>query len=194
MIINQAIAEKAKEAYKKMKTLGIVVSILMILMGIAMFCVPARATAFMMVMMVVGLFLYGVVEIVVYCKMPKELREGSMLGAGILWCLIGLLLIIGGCSAPVEAKLAAWGTFEYIIAFMVGFSMFFSGFRSFSACSAVKAMGKSTAGPIIAGILYIIAGIVVLTYPIGSVITLTVFYGIYLLVGGVALLCRVLSH
>ncbi len=38
-----------------------------------------------------------------------------------------------------------------------------------------------------------VAGVLVLTYPIGSVITLTVFCGLFLLINGIALLVRSLT-
>ena len=193
MYLGETMLEKAKETYTRMKGFGIVISILMILLGIGMFFVPVGATAVAMWLMVAGLLLHGIMEIVTYCKLPKGARDGWKLAGGIIWAVIAVLLIIGGLSAPTAAKLVAWGNFELLIAFMVGFTSIFNGIKVLCSYSEVKAMGGSTLGCILSGILGIIVGIIVLSYPIGSVITLTVFYGLFLLIGGISLLCRALS-
>ena len=193
MYLREAMFEKTKEAYKQMKGFGIVISVLMILLGLGMFFVPAGAAVLAMWLMVIGLLLYGLMEITTFCKLPKGARDGWTLAGGIIWTIIAVLMIVGGLSASTAAKLVAWGNFEMLIAFMVGFTSIFNGIKILCSCGEVKAMGGNTLCCVLSGILGILVGIVVLSYPIGSVITLTVFYGLFLLIGGISLLCRALS-
>ena len=193
MVINEALTERTKETFKSLRSLGIIMSVLMIIMGAVLFIIPTLAAAIAVWSMVLGILFYGILDIVVYFKLPKESRDGNDLGMGIIWIVIGLFLTYGCLFASDAAQLVAWGTFEYTIAFMVSFSCIFSGIKAFTFCSTAKSMGQSTAGFIFGGILNIIAGIIILTYPIGSAITLTVFYGLFLLICGISLLCRVLS-
>lgn len=193
MFLNEALLERVKETYKKMKGFGIGISILMILLGLVMFFLPAGAAVLAMWMMVLGLLFRGILELVVYSKYPKEARDGWTLATGIIWVAIALLLILGGLSASTAEKLVAWGNFEMLIAFMVGFTSIFIGIKTLCSSGSAKAMGGSALGCILSGLLGIIVGILVLSYPIGSVITLTVFYGLFLTIGGISLLCRVLS-
>jgi len=193
MFANENFLARVKEVYNRMKTFGIVLSVLMILLGIAMFYIPQSGAVIAMWFMTVGLLVRSSFDIVVYFKTPNELRDGWDLASGIIWTVIAILLIIGGLSASAAQKLVVWGTFELAIGFMVGFTALFNGIKTLCFTKEVKEMGGSTWKCILSGILGIFVGLIVLTYPIGSVITLTVFYGLFLLIGGIALLCKVLS-
>jgi len=193
MFVNETMLERFKETYKRIKGFGIVLSILMILLGFSMFFVPASAAVIAMWLMTVGLLLRGISDIVTYFNAPKEMRDGWNLASGIIWVIIAISLIAGGLSASLAQKLVVWGNFEMLIGFMVGFTALFNGIKTICSVKEVKAMGGSSAICVVSGILGIIVGLIVLSYPIGSVITLTVFYGLFLIIGGISLLCKALA-
>jgi len=192
--LNEAIIAKAQEALKKLKTLGIIASIIMIILGIVTVINPGKGNVIGVWLMVIGVLIYGIMEIVIYCKLPKEIRNGASLAMGIIWVVLCVFLIIGAIAAPTMDKIAALGAFDYFIAVMIAFSMFFSAISEFCSCKNAEALGRSKGGMIASGILGILCGIIILTYPIGSVITLIWFYGLFLLIGGISLFCRCMSY
>ncbi|MCQ2512937.1 MAG: DUF308 domain-containing protein [Lachnospiraceae bacterium] len=194
MFFNDELLEKAKEAYRKIKWVGIVVSILMILLGIAVFFIPESAGIILMFLMAIGMVIRGAADIIMFCQAPKGTRNGWMLAGGIAWAIIAAFLIVGYLKADYIGKLFLWGNIEMVIGFMVGFTSIFSAVNAFCSIREIKAMGGSAAGPILSGILGILVGMICLTYPIGSVITLTIFYSVFLIAGGISMLCLFLSY
>jgi len=194
MNTNDTMFARAKDLYKKVKGVGIAVAILMIIMGIVMFLLPATATTIAMWLMVSCLLIDGIGNIIIFFGMPKGTRSGWSLAVGIIWIIIAITLISGGLNASFAEALVIWGTFEMLIGFMVGFTSIFDGIETLCLSGKVGEMGGSKAGCIIAGILELLVGIIVLTYPIGAVITLTVFYGLFIAIFGVSMLCRILSN
>ena len=194
MFIRDTVVEDLFAVYRKMKNTGIFVSVVMIVLGLVMFFLPSDANAAAMWLMVISLLLMGIFDIMTFCKMPAGAKDGWTLATGIIWTVIALYWIIGGLSGDAADKMITYGAFELSIAFMVGIASIFIGVANLCAGFMIKkGTGIRTLGLIICGILGIVAGVLVLTYPIGSVITLTVFCGLFLLINGIALLVRSLT-
>lgn len=192
-MFNEEMLGKAKEVLKKMKVFGIIVAIIMILLGACIFFVPESAAVIILWMMVAGMLILGISEIIFFCSMPKGARNGWNLASGIIWVVLAVMLMLCDLNADVAEKLVLYGSIEMMLGFMVGFSILFNGISMLCAVREVRAIGGSGALCIVGGILSILAALTILSYPIGAFITVTIFYGLFLLVGGISLLCRVLS-
>lgn len=179
---------------KKLKTFGIVISIAMIILGVISSFSPLLGQSIVIWMMVGGLFIYGIEEIVNYCAAPKCLKNGFSLASGIIWVVLCVILFVSALGADTVSKLFALGAFDYFIAVIISFSCIFNAVNDFCVCGKAEEMGRSKGGMIAAGILELLAGFAILSYPIGSVITLEIFYAIFLTAGGIALLCRCLAY
>jgi len=193
MFFDNELLEQAKEAYEKRKWLGIVVSIIMVGLGVGVFFVPASGGIIVMFLMAIGLIIKGISDIIFFAQAPKGTRSGWMLAGGIVWIVLSTILIVGYLTRDITGKFFMWGTIETFLAFMVGFTMIFSGINSFCAMREVRAMGQSVAPLVFSGIIGILAGMVCLSYPIGAIITLTIFYSIFLIVSGVSLFIQSVS-
>ena len=192
-MFNEEMLGKAKEVLKKMKVFGIIVAIIMILLGACIFFVPESAAVIIMWMMVAGMLILGISEIIFFCSMPKGARNGWNLASGIIWVVLSVMLMLCDLNAGMAEKLVLYGSIEMMLGFMVGFSILFNGISMLCDVREVRAIGGSGALCIVGGILSILAALTILSYPIGAFITITIFYGLFLLVGGISLLCRVLS-
>ena len=178
---------------KRVKTFGIISAIIMIILGgIAIFS-PLLGQSILIWSMVIGLFISGVEEIVNFFSTPKGSRNGFSLAIGIIWVVLFILLFISAVSADAISNLYALGAFDYFLAIMVAFSCIFEAINQFCLCGVVSKAGFGKGGLIASGILRLIAGIIILSFPIGSIITLEIFYAVFLVIGGISLLCTCLS-
>ena len=106
------ILTRVSEAFKKLKAFGIVVAILMIILGGVSCCSPILGQRIVLWMMVIGLFIYGINEIVTYCASPKGYRNGFSLASGIIWVVLCIILFTSAISADSISKLVAIGQFD----------------------------------------------------------------------------------
>jgi|GEM_PF-5084232 len=174
---------------KSMKTIGIVASVIIMLLGICMFIRPLATGGAMIWILVAGVLVRGIEEIVSYFKMPKGERDGFLLASGIITTLISVLLILRGfnMSFMVTASL------EACVATMLGITCMFSGIGRIISSGVIKKMGGSRTLAILGGVMELICGVAVLGAPIMSLYAITVAFGIYLFIMGAALLFRSLS-
>ncbi|HEY5558079.1 HdeD family acid-resistance protein [Acetobacterium sp.] len=160
---------------KGSKTVGIVVSILMVLLGIGVFMAPQFFVSMMVWLFVFGLMIYGVY--LVYEYAVSEVKNGWSLTTGIIAIILGFMLIFS--PALVDAT-----TFAFILAFMV----LFTGINQVSASAAIKrAGGSDTMWLTASGVINIILGFFFLFNPYVFLLIFPVIAGIYLIVGGIAL-------
>ena len=191
---NNTILSKARASLKKMKVLGIIVAVFMIVFGgIACFA-PIIGQAIVIWMMIGGLFIYGVDEIITYCASPKEFRNGFSLASGIIWVVLCIILFVSAVNADAISSFIAIAQFDYFLAIMISFSCIFNAVNDFCVCGKAEELGRSKGGLIASGILGLLAGFAIMSFPVGSVITLEIFYAIFLISGGITLLCRCLSQ
>ena len=160
---------------KGSKTVGIVVSILMVLLGIGVFMAPQFFVSMMVWLFVFGLMIYGVYLIYEYAV--SEVKNGWSLTTGIIAIILGFMLIFSPALAQAT-------TFAFILAFMV----LFTGINQVSASSAIKrAGGSGTVWLTASGVINIILGFFFLFNPYVFLLIFPVIAGICLIVGGIAL-------
>ena len=184
-----SLLEAGRNAVKKIKRIGIIAALALMLLGVCMFIRPLTADAVILWMLVIGLLIDGIEEIIWYFQMPKGLRNGFHLAAGILWIFASVLTIVRGCSAgSAETEIL-----EISAAIMIGCTCIFSGIMQICSCDFVRLLGGSVAMCILGGILEVICGILVISSPITGLVSFTIAYGIYFLIVGIALLISILS-
>ena len=134
---------------------------------------PGKTIVVVAVFFGVWLIVTGIIQLVQ--GFNNELDTGSRVLAvivGIISILLGILCFRGGIANGV-----------YILSLFIGFSFLFRGI--WQLITGIQAKGMSGRGLIIfAGILGIIAGIIVLTVPLGSLVTLALIAGIWLIILG----------
>jgi len=166
---------------KGSKTLGIVVSILMVLLGIGVFLAPQFFVSMMIWIFVAGLIIYGVFLIFDFSK--SEVKNGWNLTSGIMALILGLLLIFSPTLARAET-----------FAFMLGFMTLFTGINQISASAMMKKQGSSGTGWLMtSGIINIILGFVFISNPFFMLLTFSIIAGVYLVFGGIALFAATFS-
>lgn len=177
------------EVIKNAKKAGIVISIIMILLGICLFVKPVGSNAVMIWLLVLGVLLDGIHKVVTYFRMPRMGRDGFLLASGILLIITSLILI--GYGANYEFAITA--SLETCAAFMIAFTCIFTGVGRLCGSEYVRLLGGSKGMAILSGILDILCGIVIICQPLFGLFTLTIVFGLYLTVSGIALLVRFIS-
>ena len=192
--MENTILEKAQEVFKKLKAFGIIVAILMIILGAVCLFNPFGGQKIVIWLMVGVLLIYGIDEIITYCASPKEFRNGFSLASGIIWVVLCIILFVSAVNADAISSFIAIAQFDYFLAIMISFSCIFNAVNDFCVCGKAEELGRSKGGLIASGILGLLAGFAIMSFPVGSVITLEIFYAIFLISGGITLLCRCLSQ
>jgi uncharacterized membrane protein HdeD (DUF308 family) len=97
---------------------------------------------------------------------------GWLLGLGILMLILGVLVI----GAPVAATIA----FELLLGWVLVIGGIAHGVHAFMAQG-----WKGFLFELLSGILYLVVGIILLAYPLGGALTLTMLLVVFLIVEGV---------
>lgn len=182
-------SEKIFSAIAYLRKIGIVVSIILILLGICMFINPFESGAFFVWCIIIGVLIHGVQKIIYFTKMQKGARDGVLLASGILMVLVCVVLI----ADVFNAKFIAFANMEACIAVMLGFICIFSGVGKICVSGNLRAVGGSATASILCGVIEILCGLLVLAAPLTGFISLTVVFGVYLLIMGITLLIKSLS-
>jgi len=168
----------AQKITKGNKVAGIIIAILMIVLGVLFFAKPLLTGLMVEIFATIGFLIYGVYQIILYIRSPKEARNGGSLAFGILLIVVAILIL-----------LSSFLNIMVTFAFLLGFLAIFMGINQVSAFSALKAAGEKGAGwPLASGIINILLGVFLIVTPIAATIVVDYVLGIYLVVGGVALL------
>ena len=155
---------------------GIIVSIIMIVLGILMFIVPVGTSVVIMYMASAGFIIYGIYQIIAYIRTAKEMKNGWTLASGIIYTILGILLLIGG---PYDMA--------YTFMFLLAFLALSGGIMQISAYGPLKKAGAQGTGWMLAsGIINVLLGIFFIFMPFGSALAVTFIFGIYLIVFGIA--------
>ena len=187
------VIKEAEGTIKRAKIVGIITAILMIILGLITFIAPIEGETIFIWMMIIGLLIFGVQEIIVFFRSPKGNRSGLALVCGILFVILAVMTIIRAVNATAIEAIIALGTFNYVLAVVVGVSLIFDGVNAFILSGRAEELGHSKGGMIVVGILDIICALIIMSFPIGSIITLHIFFGIFLFVGGISLLVKCFS-
>ncbi len=162
---------------KNSKFIGIAISILMIICGIIAYAIPGKTLAFYVWFIVGTLIVNGIYKLAVYFTTPKESKNGWLLADGIISTLIGILLFTALLDTPIIT------TFNLIssIGFLLGFYEVFVGINQL--CNL--GMAESKGWTIFIGIINIICGFVILTFPVVSIITVEWALALFLVIFGI---------
>ncbi|MGI6034066.1 MAG: HdeD family acid-resistance protein [Coriobacteriales bacterium] len=175
--------ERMRKAEKNYFVFGIVAAILMVVVGVVMIVNPLVSLRALLWIIILGFLVGGIFRIVAYVKMPYWLRQGYSLTIGILDIICCVLLAIPAINQPLLTD----QIFILFIGFMFGFFALFAGINTIAGSGVVKRMGGSAGWTIAAGVLEIIAGIMLLMIPqVGSAF-LMVFLGIVFIMCGFSL-------
>ena len=180
---------KGLEVVRSMRKIGITISVVMIILGICLFIKPVATSAVMIWLLVIGVLIDGIQKIVTYCRMPARGRDGFLLASGILLVLTSLILI--GYGANYEYATTA--SLEVCAAFMIAFTCIFTGIGRICGSEYVWLLGGSKGLAILAGVLDIICGIIIMCEPLFGLFTMTIIFGLYLTISGIALFIRFIS-
>lgn len=180
---NASVTEIAPHVQKHNRTYGIITAIAMIVLGV-MFLIWPMVTGYVgMIFITVGLIVYGVTEIVVYCRTPKEYRNGWMLAFGIIYVVLGCMLL---ADDPASLYLT--------YAFTIGFFAMYLGVTQCFAWGQYRAQNVPGSGWLLAsGIINIILSFCMIMTPIVAAWALEYVLGIYLIIAGVALFAEACS-
>lgn len=176
---DQAALDAQSEADEVMARLGsswtmpLILGLISIITGILILAFPTTAVRVAAVMLGVWLLLSGIVQLVIAFD-GRQNTTNRVLSAitGVLGIILGIIAF-QSLTNRIELLVLFIGLWWL----MRGFVVLFAGAGSRSA--------GSNGWAIFAGILGIIAGIVVLVYPITSLGVLTIFTGIWLILLGV---------
>jgi uncharacterized membrane protein HdeD (DUF308 family) len=152
----------------------LVTGILSILLGLLFLLWPGKTILVIAVIFGVWLIVSGIVQLVQ--GFNKDLTTGQRVLAivvGVLSIILGVLCFRGGIANGV-----------YILSLFVGFSFLFRGI--WQLIGGIQAKGMAGRGLLIlAGVLGIIAGIIVLAVPFESLTVLALIAGIWLIIMGI---------
>ena len=168
---------------------GIIVAICMIILGILIFMAPVITGLGIAYVITIGFIIFGVYSIIAYCRTPSVYRNGWTLANGIIYILLGILILAEAVGGPI-GKIEMLSTF----AFLIGFFALFGGITQISSYGVFRNSGAQGAGwLLLSGIINIILGIIVICSPLAGWFAVEWVFGIYLIVGGVALFAEACS-
>jgi uncharacterized membrane protein HdeD (DUF308 family) len=151
--------------------LAVVMGVASIVLGLLAIVYPGATIVTVGIFFAAWLFVTGIVEVI-----TSFTRDGDT-GSRVLHAIIGVLSVIVG-FALLRTPFQSVEVFIYVL----GIFWLIQGVMTFVAAFAVK-QGRNWR--ILSGLLGIIAGIIILTYPISSAVTLALIGGIWLVVLGI---------
>ncbi|MEA5001881.1 MAG: DUF308 domain-containing protein, partial [Christensenella sp.] len=171
------------------KTAGIIIAICMVVLGILIFMAPLIAGLGIAYLITIGFIIYGVFQVVAYAKTASEYRNGWTLANGIIFALLGVLILAQSLGTEFGAL-----NMLSLFSFFIGFFALFGGITQVSSYGAFKKSGEPGAGWILAsGIINLVLGILIICAPIAGWFTMEWIFAIYLIVGGIALFAEACS-
>ena len=169
-----ATADQAHEMMKDVADhwgLVVVMGILSVILGALAIASPGATIVTISIFFAAWLFVSGIFSLI-----SSFTRDGDT-GSRVLSAILGVLSIIVGWAllrTPFQSV--------EVFIFVIGIFFLIQGVMTFIGAFARKA-GRNWG--IASGILGIIAGIIVLTYPISSAVTLALIAGIWLVILGI---------
>ena len=160
-------------------TLILVSGVVTLVAGLATIAWPGRTIVVVAVLIGIQLFVSGIVRLVAAFKVEEE-------GHRVWDVLVGLASVVVGilCLKDVFQTIAALTLIIGIMWVVQGIAEFFAG---------VAGASRHRELTILMGILGFVAGVVVLTFPIGSVLALEWVLGVWLTVYGVMQIAAALA-
>jgi uncharacterized membrane protein HdeD (DUF308 family) len=151
--------------------LAVVMGVASIVLGLLAIVYPGATIVTVGIFFAAWLFVTGIVEVI-----TSFTRDGDT-GSRVLHAIIGVLSVIVG-FALLRTPFQSVEVFIYVL----GIFWLIQGVMTFVAAFATK-QGRNWR--ILSGLLGVIAGIIILVYPISSAVTLALIGGIWLVVLGI---------
>ncbi|WP_066645781.1 HdeD family acid-resistance protein [Christensenella timonensis] len=171
------------------KTAGIIIAICMVVLGILIWVKPVASAFTLGYIVTVGFIIYGVFEVVMYFKTPSELRNGWTLANGIIFTLLGVLVLLQALGSLAGAL-----DMLSLFSFLIGFFALFGGITQIASYGAFKKSGEPGSGWILAsGIINLVLGIMIIAAPFAGFAVLEWIFSFYLILGGIALFAEACS-
>jgi uncharacterized membrane protein HdeD (DUF308 family) len=151
--------------------LAVVLGVLSIILGLLAIAYPGRTVVIVAIFFAAWLFVTGIYEVIV-----SFTRDGDT-AMRVFHAIIGVLAVIVGFAllrTPFQSV--------EVLIFVLGVFWLVQGIMTFVAAFSVK-QGRNWG--IFIGILGVLAGIVILAYPIDSALTLALIGGIWLVILGI---------
>lgn len=176
--------KNAQDFLKTNRIWGIIISILMVLVGVALLWRPVIGLIRLEYVAIACVGIVGIYLIIKYISMPKGEKVGWVLANGILLVLLSILYMF---SSPFVTAL----TFSFFFA-VVSLS---DGIDCITVASKCKNEGHAKPGYLIAsGVLDIILSIFFIIAPISMNWAMAVILSIYLIISGIILFIRSCSN
>lgn len=175
--------------YPSGKKTGIIISVIMIALGILAAFISLPFGIGLGFIATAGLGIYGVAQIITYIQTPASHRNGWVLANGVLLMLFSLFMLWGALGN-------AYGSIQLIsvITFTIGFFSLSNGIDQINAFSFLRKRENARAGWLLAGgIINLLLGAFMIINPILSWFSLSVIWGVYLIISGIAFLTETLS-
>ena len=151
--------------------LVVVLGVLSIIIGVLAIAYPGATVVTVAIFFAAWLFVTGIYEVIV-----SFTRDGDT-AMRVFHAIIGVLAVIVGFAllrSPFQSV--------EVLIFVLGVFWLVQGIMTFAAAFSVK-QGRNWG--IFIGILGVLAGIVILVYPISSAVTLAIIGGIWLIILGI---------
>jgi uncharacterized membrane protein HdeD (DUF308 family) len=159
------------------RILGVIVAIVMVLFGLLFVANPFGMAYLTEIFITCGLALYGLFRIVAYARTPADTRAGWTLANGIISLILGVIVLTAPPVVVIEA-----------FAFILGFFAISSGINLIVMSGHIKRdTGESPVWIVLSGVVNLIMGVFLVISPFALTAALEFVFGIYLIVGGVAL-------
>jgi len=163
----------APQAFRTLSRALIALGVLSIVLGLIIWFWPGASLLVLAVFFAINVFATGIARLMTLGRLPSEPKSGRVLSGilGVLTVLAGVLLIFRpGESLVVVAVLLAAGWI------LEGAALLWAGAGSAPGSKAL---------PITMGVLFILAGLGVMLFPLSSLVFLAVWAGVSLVILGV---------
>ena len=169
-----------RTATNAIRTLYGVIGIAAIVLGIALLIWPGRTLSIFAIMLGIYFVISGVAHFI-----SAIVELGLPAGWRVLDCLVGVLLAVGGIVMLRNAMLSGQ-TLALFITMMVGIGWILEGVTTMAESWRVSKSGWA----VTYAVLSIIAGIIILLYPLSSTIWLIIFTSITMIILGATAIIR----
>ncbi len=175
--------EMAYKVSKGNKVAGVIIAICMIVLGILLVIRPVFMGAIIAYIATIGFVIYGIYQIISYARTEAGFRNGWTLANGIIFAVLGVLMLFSGPLATMEM-------FVFVLAFLA----LFGGINQIASYSSIKKSGAPGAGWVMAsGIINLVLGVMLIVMPLAAIWAADILIGFYLIVGGIAFFAEVMS-
>ncbi len=181
---------KLYEALKKIRTIGIVVSILLIILGIVMFTMPLAAALIVSYIFIISIIVSGVFNLLKFVKSPDKGKKVWTLIFALLSIGLGVYVFINDVAGGLRGQAHA----IYVMCIALAIMLLTTGFGRITAAFALKKEGgKGFGWMLTSGILDILVGMFFISHPFTTIATYEWVMGIFVIISGITLLIELLS-